>query len=493
MSDVESWWRELITAALVGTSRRPVPPLPDLGFAARTGVPAEELALDSAALGAAVRFAGRVADARAATEPAEADELRIAPARATQLLDLLVDQPPAGVRLRPQLIEHWLNVADGAGHRLPHRLLPKILTLATEHEILRRATVRTIDARGRWLAQHNPSWAWVDVVAAEAAPGFDAARLVREWSELPSADRGEALAAYRVVDPTAARELLLSTWPVDGAKDRQSSIAALVSGLGRDDEELLESALDDRAGSVREVALRLLDGLPESPRARRLAARLRPLVHTTGMLKRGLDVDLPDDPDAEGVRDGLGKPPGRRSRRGWWLEQLAAGAPLSVWTEVSGVGVAATVQRLDSEDALAGIRRATLARREAEWAIALIEKAWDPTLLAVIPPTERDRIAGDRLSHKLKPAELSQLVDSLPGPWSSVVSHRIVRTLARQEDSSYALSLLASHLATRLHPDSIGDLTSWLNSQEHPTAVATRLRNIIQFQSVKSSITEAFR
>lgn len=224
-----------------------------------------------------------------------------------------------------------------------------------------------------------------------------------------------------------------------------------------------------------------------------MAARLRPLIHTTGMLKRSLDAELPDDPDAAGVRDGLGKSPGRRSQRGWWLEQLAAGAPLSVWTEVSGVGVAATAQRLGNEDALAGIRRATLARRDAEWAIALVAKGWDAALLRVIPRVERDRIAIDRLSKKLKPAELTELAGSLPGPWSSAVSHGIIRALARQEDSSFALSGLAPYLATHLHPDTIGELTTWLNSTEHPGGVETRLRNIIQFQSVKSSITEAFR
>lgn len=493
MSDVETWWRELTTAALIGTSRRPVPALPDLGFVARTDAPPEELALDSAALGAAVHHAGRVAEARSAPTPAEPDELQVAPDRANQLLDLLVDQPPAGARLRPQLVDHWLRVAGEARYRLPHRMLAPILTLATEHDALRAATVPTLDARGRWLAHLNPLWAWVDTLVAEGGQGFDPARLVREWRELPSAERGAALASYRLADPAAARELLLTTWSVDGAKDRQTSIAALVNRLGPDDEELLESALDDRAGSVREAAQRLLDGLPGSPRGQRLAARLRPLVHTTGMLKRGLDAELPDDPDVAGVRDGLGKPPGRRSRRGWWLEQLAAGAPLSVWTDVSGVGVVATVQRLNNEDALAGIRRATLARRDGEWAIALVEEVWDTTLLGVIPPVERDRIGVDRLSQELKPAQLTEVAGCLPGPWSSAVSRGIVRTLARQEDSSFALSMLAPYLATHLHPDTIGELTIWLNSTEHPGGVETRLRNIIQFQSVKSSITEAFR
>ncbi|HXH79804.1 DUF5691 domain-containing protein [Nocardioides sp.] len=498
MSDVDAWWRELTTAALIGTSRRPVPDLPDLGYAARAGASPEVLALDAAALGAALRHAGRLPQTRPETDAAQADSRPVAPARAVQLLDLVLAQPPAGARNRSALVEHWLRTADEGGCRVPHRLLPSILDLATEQGSLRGPALKSLDARGRWLAELNPVWGWAlggDGSPADAVEGwtFDSARLERDWDELSSVDRGVALQACRRVDPGAARELVLTSWAVDGAKDRLASIAALRVGLGPDDEELLESALDDRAGSVRDTAQGLLDGLPGSRRAERMRARLVPLVRATGLLKRGLEVDLPDDPDPAGVRDGLGKPPGRRSQRGWWLEQLAAGAPLAVWTDMSGVGASATVERLADEDALAGIRRATVARRDAEWATALIDKRWDPALLAVIGHVERERIVAKRLSPKLKPGELTQLVEALPGPWSSEVSRDVVRALAQQEDPLHVLSASGSRLAENLHPDTVSDLTRWLERKGHPSGVETRLRNLIQFQSVKSSITEAFR
>ena len=31
MSDLDTWWRDVGNAALLGTARRPVPPLPDFG------------------------------------------------------------------------------------------------------------------------------------------------------------------------------------------------------------------------------------------------------------------------------------------------------------------------------------------------------------------------------------------------------------------------------------------------------------------------------
>ena len=53
MSDLDTWWREVGNAALLGTARRPVPPLPDFGPAgvrARPeGSPREESLLDAAA------------------------------------------------------------------------------------------------------------------------------------------------------------------------------------------------------------------------------------------------------------------------------------------------------------------------------------------------------------------------------------------------------------------------------------------------------------
>ena len=106
-------------------------------------------------------------------------------------------------------------------------------------------------------------------------------------------------------------------------------------GLGPDDEPFLERRLDDRARSVREDAAELLDRLPGSARAARMADRLRPLLTTHGTLRKHLEVELPDDPDAAAVRDGLVDPGPGVSKRACWLEQIVAGAPLEVWTEVT--------------------------------------------------------------------------------------------------------------------------------------------------------------
>ena len=78
-------------------------------------------------------------------------------------------------------------------------------------------------------------------------------------------------------------------WETDSAQDRALAVAALAVGLGPADEPFLERCLDDRAKGVREEAQRLLDRLPGSARAARMAARLRPLISVSGTLRKELD------------------------------------------------------------------------------------------------------------------------------------------------------------------------------------------------------------
>ncbi|MEW1951895.1 DUF5691 domain-containing protein [Terrabacter sp. NPDC080008] len=504
--DVDSWWREVGNAALVGTARRPVPPLPDLGPAGvrahAEATPREELLLDAAALGSAALRAGRRLDRAEASQAALEDRSPVAPRRAVQLLELVMTQPPAGAAQRTGLLVHWLRAADDAGCRVPHALLPTLLELATGIRELRRPVAGVVDERGRWLAGLRPDWSWV----AEAAAGAEARTASRsteavpghgEWARLPSADRVTVLAAVRAHHPGEGRELVASTWATDSARDRRAHLEVLRIGLGPEDEPLLESALDDRAGTVREVATELLDALPTSARAARMAERLRPLVRRTGMLGRGLEVLLPDEPDAAGVRDGLGKPPPRRSARGWWLEQLCAGAPLEIWPELTGADPPATVKRLtdaQTADALAGIRRAAAVRRDPEWAAALLERGWDPTLVPALPRERRERVVLTRVdATNQRPHEIAAVVGAVDPPWSPDFSVALVSRLRASKFGSAMVVATMPQLLAGLHPAALDPLERWLASTGADQTLTTNLRNLLQFHSVKRSITEAFR
>ena len=506
MSDLDTWWRDVGNTALLGTARRPVPPLPDLGPAGVGARPEarsrEEALLDAAALGAAALRAGRRLDHAVPPDAAPDDHRPVAPRRAVQLLELVLTQPPAGAQQRIGLLVHWLRAADDAGCRLPHALLPTLLTLATGSRELRRPTAAVLDERGRWLASLGEEWSWV----VEALTGAEARAASRtggpsphgdEWGRLPSSDRVVVLTGLRAHDPARARELVLSTWSTDSARDRRAHLDTLRTGLGPADEPLLETALDDRAGTVRELAAELLDALPGSARAARMADRLRPLVRRSGLLGRGVEVTLPEEPDPAGARDGLGKPPPRRSARGWWLEQICAGAPLAVWSELTGADPSATVRRLadaQATDALGGIRRAVRARRDPEWAAALLEQGWDATLVPALPRERRERVVLRRIDATTDRAhEIGPVVASVDPPWSADFSVAVVSRLRASKVGSAMVLATMPHLLAGLHPAALDALERWIDSTGADQALTTNLRNLLQFHSVQRSITEAFR
>ncbi|WP_109507783.1 DUF5691 domain-containing protein [Nocardioides speluncae] len=483
MSSIDTWWTGLRTAALVGTNRRPPPPLPDFGILPRVDARAEEALLDAAALGAAIRRSGvRAATERGPTEPAPEENQPEAPPAAGSLLELLLTQMAAGGRQRLLLVGHWCREAAVADRRAPHRLLPQLLELATVEQSMRAVAAGVAGERGRWLGSLNAEWDWLTTSGPAVADD--------DWRVLPLDARVGRLTRLRTDDPAAARDLIRSTWSVDGAGHRKAQLETVRIGLSPDDEELLEQALDDRAASVRELAAALLDGLPESARAERMAARLRPLIQATGLLKRDLEIGLPGEPDATGVRDGLGRPPGGRSKRGWWLEQIVAGAPLEVWAELSRGGPSAVVSRITDAEVLRGLHRAVLARRDDTWAKALLERSWDGQLLALLPQPERERLARAQLSTGRGLRQLGIVLTAVPQPWGSRFSVAVVDRLADDDQADMAFRHLFDELAAGLHPDALARLEQW---RQRPNGIPRPAASLLKFRSLKRSITEAFR
>jgi len=483
---LHEWWQDLVSAALVGTARRPVPADPGWPIRGRAGAPPEVAMLDAAALGGAVRRAGRGAVTVDASPAAADDRLPAAPARAEQLLRLLLHQSPVGARLMPALADTWLRAARRAGVRVPHSLLCEVLELATKQAQLRSAARTVVDTRGAWLAAANPDWSWVlDGGPAEVVADPD------EWALLPTEQRAAAVATLRTTDPAAGRALVESTWASDPAGDRSALLGALRIGLGPDDEELLERALDDRAGSVRETAYSLLDGLPGSARAGRLGELLRPLLSTKGLVRKSLDITLPAEPEAAAMRDGLGKARRGRSERGHWLQQLAAGAPLKVWTETTNADPRTTWRMVTDADARAGIRRAVLARRDPAWARALLADTTDPGLLALLPETDREQVALEQLARITALSQLLGLVPAVPAPWGPRFSKALVERLVRDQDTEYVVGTLLPALAAGLHPDALPAVRSW--AERTSDSVRDPAHQLAQFLSITPSITEAFR
>ena len=519
---IDDWWRRLGSAALVGTARRPAPTLDELPLAGaslggRPDARPEEAALDAAAVGGVVRRAGRL-PAQGVVEVASAppDERPEAPTRARQLLTLLLEQPPTDREGTDHLLRHWCETCRATGHRAPHALLPALLDRAANEE-LRPVVTTVLDARGHWLAAQSPAWAWVrrssalqgafddiqvkfgPVAAARATDRGDEAADPQvdgqEWALQSTDERVRRLRLLRRVDPAAGRDLLGTTWSSDSAKDRVALLETLQVGLGPEDDDVLERALDDRAQSVRVRAAELLDALPTSRRAARMAERLRPLVHATGMLRRKVEVDLPDDPDPAGRRDGLGKAPAGRSVRGWWLERIVAGAPFDVWDAPA----AEVVPKIVQPDVLMGLRTAAVARGSAEWARALLgvesvlEPRWVAQLVGVLPDAEREDVVLARLGRSPTPA-LAVVVGAAGTPWSPRLSDAVVEHLRRlkPEHLHVALEHLLPRLVRGLHDDALPALQAWRSRAQLARHHDNRLGSLIQSRTLKKTISEAF-
>jgi hypothetical protein len=487
--DFGAWWTDLSAAALVGTARRQVPPLPGVLGPGRDGAAREVALLDAAALGSALRRAGvRTRD----PQPVEAapDDRRTLPQqRAVQLLELLLHQSPVGATLMPNLVQVWLDAADALGHRAPHHLLPHLLDLASAKDQLRPGVRRVVDERGAWLAAANPTWRWATGDPEPATVGSEPVD-AEAWARRSTEVRARQVAQLRGSDPAGARALVESTWTTDSAGDRVTLLSALRTALGPDDEPLLEQALDDRSAKVREVATSLLDGLPTSARAARMAARLSPLLHAKGVLRKALEVELPLDPDSAGVRDGLTRPKRVGSVRGWWLQRLAAGAPLEVWTDAARSDPEAVWRMVTEQDARVGIVEAVLARGDADWATAIVADVWHPGLLALVPSEKRDAAATSQLS-RATAQQVVTVIGAVPGPWGPAFSRAVLKRLMAEQDPTMLVSQLAVQLATGLDPVTRAALDKWAAGLA--PGARERVARISQYLALVPTIPEAFR
>ncbi|WP_024820950.1 DUF5691 domain-containing protein [Arthrobacter sp. 31Y] len=478
------WVADLRTAALVGTGRHDAPHSPaELGFRAPDGLSSEESLLDQAALADIVTRATRTATTAPGagpSSPAPADEEPQASGEAARLLELLLTQPPVGLELRTQLIVDWLKLAEESRRRVPHRLLPALLTLAETKSTVFRSLEPAIGTRGRWLQEiknppsHEPATQRTGAPSSDAAADFD---------------------VLRKRDASAARVQLQENWTSLSARERAGNLALFAGNLHDEDEALLERALDDKAKGVREVALRLLDQLPGSARATRMAARLKPLLQVKGLLSKRLEIDLPPDPDKDALRDGVPADPRRgEPDRMARLEAIIKGAPLDVWTVATGRNRVATLALLQGEPRiLDAIIAATAARNDAEWARALLGVLTDRRLLDCLPPDEREHWLERHVRESNdEPLTLAPLLQDLPQPWPVPLAEAVL-TVISSKDGGRLAAMLSEDLPTALPPEATERCRQLLAETDKDAARRRVLRDAVQYQSFKQSLTEAFR
>lgn len=459
MPSTTTAWEELVTSALLGTDRRPLP--------AGAG-PGPITLLDEAALHTVRRRAGlrpATAAARPGTAPAD-PRPPLPPAARRRLAQLLADRSASsggGGRRGTapdltELIPQWLAAADRRGFRAPASLLPPLLDAARARTDLRPQALAFAGPRGLWLAGLNPEWKFAlrGSSGSSLLPDVtDADAVHRLWEEGLFAERVALLGAVRAHDPGSALALLDSTWPTERAEDRLMFLDSLRDGLSAADEPFLEQALSDRSRNVRATAAELLSALPESALAGRMAARASSCVNpdlTAGAA--AVAVEAPHECDAAMQRDGVvAVPPSGRGERSWWLGQLVEATPLSVWPARFGGRTAQEIVALPvadgwGEELRAAWCRAAVRQRDPKWARALLGAASLPPsngpgtaslaerskLLATLPGAERAAWVADFVAaHGL--SEAFQLLGVCPVPWAGPLGRSVVDALDIARDA----------------------------------------------------------
>lgn len=255
---------------------------------------------------------------------------------------------------RPQ--EHLLATALGmvaeCGWRLPAPLLMRVLNETAYRHEDRDAVLAVVDERTAAVLRDHPVWG-KRVEPLVSLPGGDSGD-DSVWRLGTTTQRLAYFRRLRAQDPAAARTLMVASWKKEKAEARRGIVEALATGLGEADLPLLEMAITDRSGGVRQAAAQVLLHLPESglvQRAEALAAShmsvTKRFLRTTRVDCRPIEVTdevLRDEYGERGTgnpsRIDVGPPSARRTAAGYppaLLEEVVGRVPIDRWPALIGL------------------------------------------------------------------------------------------------------------------------------------------------------------
>ncbi|MCA3241702.1 MAG: hypothetical protein ING89_10420 [Rubrivivax sp.] len=494
-----SAWSPLLPAALVGTDRHTGAWPPMGGWPPDVAALVHEAASAPARAEALLRAAAVLAVTQAASEfgqpwttalpaPATPDAHPAAPADA--LLGWLLHEGPP--RVQHELLAVWA----ARGQRLPEAWLPAALELGRRSIALRAPVAAVLGTRGHWLAAQRDDWRW----AAGSEQADDEAR----WAEGTLEQRSALLRRERGSAPAAGRERLAAVLPELPANERAELVGALATGLGDEDEPLLESLLHDRSREVRQAAATLLQRLPGSAFVARAVARIEPLLrHERVLLRKRWLIEPP-------AEVGTTDPPRPKhealGERAWWLYLAARQVPLAWWPRHTGLEpgeLLAWAADTDWAEALhRAWRDALFAAPEPAWSAAFL-RHWPrgagpdgrAAVLALLPLAEREAHWLRLLDHdgELPDALLAQLGPGCPPPQylSLPLSQRLAAAV-RQRLASGSVTLqwplreALPDIASLLHPQALPALRELPSHPDDPLAVGALLHSVQRIATARA-------
>ena len=360
MSDL-SW---LSQAAVIGTRARPFSSKA-LPRAVAEALPAQQEKTEGGDAGDAADGTSVLLDAAAAYGAVHRATIPSVPSSAARDTGWPTSSRPlAPQALRPvleqilaskpqqQLLATALGLVADCGWRLPAPLLVRVLNETTYRHEEREAVLDVIDERAAAVLREHPVWG-KRVEPLVSLPGGGSGD-DSVWRLGTTAQRLAYFRRLRAQDPAAARALMVASWKKEKAEAREGIVEALATGLGEADLPLLEMAITDRSGGVRQAAAQVLLHLPESGLVQRAEALAASHMNVTKRFLRTPRVDcrpievtdevLRDEYGERGTGDpsrvDVGPPSARRTAAGYppaLLEEVVGRVPIDRWPALIGL------------------------------------------------------------------------------------------------------------------------------------------------------------
>ena len=269
------------------------------------------------------------------------------------LEQILVSKP------QQQLLATALGLVAECGWRLPAPLLVRVLNETAYRHEERDAVLGVVDERAAAVLRDHPVWGkriepLVSLPSGDSGSASGDSRDDSVWRLGTTTQRLAYFRRLRAQDPAAARTLMVASWKKERAEAREGIVEALATGLGEADLPLLEMAVTDRSGGVRQAAAQVLLHLPGSglvQRAEALAAShmsvTKRFLRTTRVDCRPIEVTdevLRDEYGERGTGDpsrvDVGPPAARRAAAGYppaLLEEVVGRVPIDRWPALIGL------------------------------------------------------------------------------------------------------------------------------------------------------------
>ena len=400
------------------------------------------------------------------------------------LEQILVSKP------QQQLLATALGLVAECGWRLPAPLLVRVLNETAYRHEERDAVLGVVDERAAAVLRDHPVWGkriepLASLPSGDSGSASGDSRDDSVWRLGTTTQRLAYFRRLRAQDPAAARTLLVTSWKKEKAEAREGIVEALATGLSEADLPLLEMAITDRSGGVRQAAAQVLLHLPGSglvQRAEALAAShmkvTKRFLRTTRVDCRPIEVTdevLRDEYGERGTGDpsraDVGPPSARRAAAGYppaLLEEVVGRVPIDRWPALVGLSAG---QLLEAEVTFEGEPldlSSALFTADRRGSGAIIETC----TADAFKRGDRDRFTGMR--------------QYWPSPYSAEHSHRMVSFLRsaldshRTEDIGYWATQETVKLPVSCHAAVLPEALALMEETSQPDSASSFVTDAVE-------------